>query len=75
MFWIGMIIGIIIGAVGYIAGSYLYTLKSMNMSWEEFLDYINIGIVAGNNRESVLTLSVKEGDEYECWAEVDFEEK
>lgn len=75
MFWIGMIIGIIIGVVGYITVSYLCTLELMNMSWKEFQDYIDIGVVAGNNRESVLTLSVKEDDKYECWAEVDFEEK
>ena len=60
MFWLGLIVGIIIGAVGMTAVSLVYCSKRYG-SMEDFVDGVNAMGVAADNRSS--QLQVWHGDE------------
>lgn len=62
MFWIGLIVGFIIGGIAWFAFSYVFSLKMTNMSWNEFEDSVQFLIEAGNNRESKMTLHYNDED-------------
>lgn len=55
MFWIGLIVGIIVGAVGYGLNAVRLGAKASNMSLEEFWDCASLIVEAGHNRESTVT--------------------
>ena len=56
MFWIGMIVGIIIGAVGLVAIWTLLAVKWTNMSVDELAECGGLIMEAGNNRASTLSV-------------------
>ena len=57
MFWIGLIVGAIVGTIGLVALIVLYGLKYFNMSWNEAAAMSSIYHEAGHNRESTITLT------------------
>lgn len=56
MFWIGIIVGIIIGAVGYGMNAVRIGAKAMNMTVSELWDCSSLLVEAGYNRESTVSV-------------------
>ena len=56
MFWIGLIVGIIIGAIVCHFGMIMYAMKATGMSIDEMEDCGLLLIDAGQNRESAIVL-------------------
>lgn len=56
MFWIGMIVGIILGAVALLVAAGPLCCKIYNASIEEIYDGFNLVAEAGHNRECELIL-------------------
>lgn len=56
MFWIGLIVGIVLGWLGY--GLYAVRLgaKASNMTLKEFWDCSVLIVEAGHNRESTMSV-------------------
>ena len=54
MFWIGIIVGVIIGDVVSIAGVAMFALKATNMTIDEIAECGLLIQEAGNNREATL---------------------
>lgn len=71
MFWIGFIVGIIIGAISCMAIWSLLVMKWTNMSMDEISACGGLILEAGNNRAS--TMSV--WHDGELLEEVEFEDK
>lgn len=69
MFWIGLIIGIIVGSIGIMVVSIRY-VTNLYGSWESFNKGTDLLEVATNNRESV----VRVYHDGELLDEVTFEE-
>ncbi len=57
MFWIGLIVGIIIGWIGSMVFHVLVGLRKANMNLVEFINFAGLAIDAGNNRESTITVT------------------
>lgn len=57
MFWIGLIVGAIVGWFGSAAFHLWYGMRATNMNWDEYTDYCALGVEAGNNRESTITVT------------------
>ena len=57
MFWIGLIVGIIIGFVAFAIFGMLYALRFYNISWEEAMGFCGIMYEAGHNRESMILVT------------------
>ena len=55
MFWIGMIVGVIIGVVGYGLNAVRIGAKALNMTVGELWDCTELIYEAGHNRESKVT--------------------
>lgn len=62
MFWIGFIVGIVIGVIGYSITTVLGAMRITNMSFDEFWGSTELLIEAGNNRESKITLHYDDED-------------
>lgn len=56
MFVMGLIIGIIIGAVGSIAAAFALVPKIYNTTVDEFTDVLNLTYEAGHDRESIIAM-------------------
>lgn len=56
MFWIGIIVGVILGAVGYGLNAIRIGAKAMNMTVEELFDCSKLMVEAGHNRESTIAV-------------------
>ena len=54
LFVIGLLVGVLIGAIAVSVYCMRYALKSCNMNWNEMCDAIDVITAAGNNRESTL---------------------
>lgn len=57
MFWIGLIVGIIIGWIGSMVFHVWSAMRKANMSLVEFISFACLAIDAGNNRESTITVT------------------
>lgn len=55
MFWIGLIIGIIVGWFAYNGVSFYLGARAANMSVDEFWQVCGLVFEAGHNRKSTLT--------------------
>lgn len=57
MFWIGIVVGAIVGWLGSAAFHLWYGMRACDMSYDEFLNFAALGVQAGDNRESTITVT------------------
>ena len=75
MFWIGMIVGVIIGVVGYICWSLWFTTRFTRMNTNEFFDLVGELDGVGKYREAEITITRNKGTESEWSTSVELEKE
>ena len=67
MFWIGMLVGLVIGCVGIVVVCFKFTLKFTGLNYDEFSEVV-LGLEdVGNHRDSeihILTNVLEESEEH-----------
>lgn len=63
MFWIGLIVGLVVGVIACWFGLMLFTMKITGMSVYEMADCGNLMIEAGQNRESTIVAYDSNGEQ------------